>query len=121
MSAPSFERGDVVLVRHVPLDSRGSDDEKPRPALVIGDPIENQNQDYILLFITSRQWTGRTDVWLQETDAEFRQTGLKQSSTIRCHKIFVANASMVRRKIGIAGLAVLNRVEAALRRALGLT
>jgi mRNA-degrading endonuclease toxin of MazEF toxin-antitoxin module len=121
MSAPRFKRGDIVHCLHPHADSRNEGDASRRYALVVGDPVENANQDYILAQITSKEWRGRTDVWITSEDSEFAATGLRVPSTIRCHKLFAAAPSTVQRAIGIAGPQVLRKVDAALKVALQLS
>lgn len=121
MSVPRFQRGDVVHCLHPHADSRNEGDASRRFAMVVGDPIENINKDYTLVQITSKEWRGRTDVWIASDDAEFAATGLKTSSTIRCHKLFAAAPSTVQRSIGIAGPQLTRRVDAALKVALQLS
>ena len=120
MSAPRFNRGDIVHCVHPHADSRSAGDASRRYALVVGDPIENINKDYILVQITSKEWRGRTDVWIASDDPEFGATGLQISSTIRCHKLFAAAPTTVQRRIGEAGPAILRRVDTALKIALQL-
>src|SRR5919108_2898915 len=103
MSVPRFRRGDIVHCLHPHADSKNEADASRRFALVVGDPVENINQDYILAQITSTEWRGRTDVWVLGSDPEFGQTGLRNASTIRCHKIFAAALSTVRQRVGEAG------------------
>lgn len=120
MSVPRFKRGDIVHCLHPHADSKTSADASRRFALVVGDPIENINKDYILAQITSTEWRGRTDVWIAADDSEFAATHLQVSSTIRCHKIFAAAPNTVQRRIGEAGPVTLQRVDAALKVALQL-
>jgi hypothetical protein len=120
MSAPRFQRGDIVHCLHPHADSRNEGDASRRYALVVGDPIENINQDYILAQITTREWAGRTDVTVRDEDPEYAMTGLRNASTIRCHKLFADAPSTVQRKIGEAGPVIMKRVDAALRIALQL-
>lgn len=120
MSVPRFQRGDIVYCLHPHADSRSERDASRRFALVVGDPIENINQDYILAQITSKEWRGRTDVWIVIDDPEFAATGLTVSSTIRCHKLFAAAPSTVQRSVGRAGPGIQKKVDTALKVALQL-
>ncbi|HUY35457.1 MAG TPA: type II toxin-antitoxin system PemK/MazF family toxin [Pirellulales bacterium] len=97
---PKFTRGDIVNVFSPHADDAG---ESRHPALIVGDPLENTNGDYILVQITSKPWHGRTDVALNVSDPEFSRTGLKVASSVRCHKLFPLVEDRVRRKIGSAG------------------
>ncbi len=45
--------------------------------------------EVVLVQITSTLFNGRTDYQLLDSDAEFAQSGLANSSCIRCHKLFV--------------------------------
>jgi mRNA-degrading endonuclease toxin of MazEF toxin-antitoxin module len=117
MSGKLFDRGDVVHCRMPHADAGDS----RRYALIVGDPIENINKDYILLQITRTDHKGRTDYRLEQSNPEFGQTGLSESSTFRCHKIFVASSSMVQRRIGPVGKQTMLEVERRLKAALSLT
>ena len=117
MSTPKYGRGTMILCMCPQADTGIS---SLHPALIVGDAIENLNNDYIAVQCTSRRWNGRTDVWLSATDADFVGLGLAVPSTIRCHKLFPVAASRVQSKIGHASDSLMKRVEAALRAALSL-
>ena len=81
-------------------DGKGS---STHPGLVVGDPLDNLNRDYIIAQITSSDWRGNTDVTIQFSDPEFEATGLTHNSTIRCHKIFPVAHTAVHHKFGVIG------------------
>ncbi len=118
MTAPKFQRGDVVWCA---MPSVGGTGETKRPALVIGDPIENVNHDYVLMQITSKPWKSRTDCILEESDPEFPQTGLTCTSTFRGHKVFVVTETAVQKRLGSVGQKTLASIEKAIKAALGLS
>ena len=100
MSAPKFDRGDVVYALCPQPDSNAT--TKCR-CLIVGDPFANSHGDYILIQITSQPYFGKSDFTLAKADPEFPATGLTESSTFRCHKIFVLTEFMVQTKAGSVG------------------
>lgn len=117
MPPPKFARGDIV---NVPMPHADGSGASFRPALIVGDPIENQHGDYILVQITSREWNGRTDYRLQDTDPEYTGTGLDNASTFRCHKLFVVTEPKIRHRRGKVGPKTMREVEARMKVALGI-
>lgn len=117
MSVPKYGRGAVLWCR---LPEADTDRQKHRPCLVVGDPIENFNRDYVVVEITTKLWHGPTDVIVESTDASFPGLGLRESSCIRCHKIFPVASSRIVSGCGTASPELMKRVDDALRRALSL-
>jgi len=117
MSGPKFQLGDIVNFLMPHTDGTAS---TSRPGLVVGDPLDNQNRDYVVVQITTQTWSGKSDVWIEDGDAEFTATGLEKSSTIRCHKIFAVGETRVQRRRGCAGPKIMARVQPGLRHALRL-
>lgn len=112
MSAPRFDRGDIVHT----LSPHPDGGDSKHWALIVGDPSCNSYGDYVLVQITSRPFHGPSDFRLSDADPEFQQTGLQHSSTFRCHKVFPLAESRVRTKIGEAGPNTMRKIEACLRR-----
>lgn len=117
MSGPKFQLGDIVNFLMPHTDGTAS---TSRPGLIVGDPLDNQNRDYVIVQITTQAWGGKSDVRIDDGDAEFNATGLEKSSTIRCHKIFAVGEARVQRRHGSAGPRLMARVQAGLRHALRL-
>jgi mRNA interferase MazF len=55
-----------------------------------------------LAFITSKiaQVPGLSDLEIRDTDADFPNTGLKVSSTVRMHRLMTVNKSIIVRELG---------------------
>src|SRR5262245_48249299 len=99
MSVPKYGRGAVLWCR---IGEADTDRTKRRPCLVVGDPIENLNRDYVVVEITSTLWRGPTDIVVESGDPGFAGLGLPNSSTIRCHKIFPVASSRILQSCGTA-------------------
>ncbi|MFO0900834.1 MAG: type II toxin-antitoxin system PemK/MazF family toxin [Pirellulales bacterium] len=117
MSVPKYGRG-AVLWRRLP--EADTDRQKHRPCVVVGDPIENLNRDYVVVEITTKLWRGPTDVAVESTDPSFASLGLRETSCIRCHKIFPVASSRIVSSCGSAPPELMKQVDDALRRALSL-
>jgi mRNA-degrading endonuclease toxin of MazEF toxin-antitoxin module len=117
MSAPKFQRGDVVWCLMPFADRSGT---SRRRVLVVGDPLSNINRDYVVIQITSTQWHGPTDLIVVDSHPEFKATGLDPSSTFRCHKISPIGETCVQKRAGQVGPSIMREVEARLRIALSL-
>lgn len=88
----------IVLVPF-PFDDLSS--QKVRPAVCLTDEIQPFGH-IVLAFITSlvASSPSDTDLVIESTDAEFQQTGLKVSSTIRLHRLITVSRSIIRRQLG---------------------
>ena len=116
MSGPKFQRGDIIHTRSPHSDGGDS----PHFALVVGDPLDNSQLEYVAIQITSTPIRGKSDFSLADSDPEFSQTGLDHTSTFRCHKLFPLAESRVRTKIGSAGPNTMKAIEQRLRTVLRL-
>ncbi len=97
MSPPSLARGDIVLAAFPFTDLSA---QKRRPALVLN---ENTDQgDVILAFISSQIPSSLPPsiLFLENSDPEFQQTGLKTDSVIRLDKIATIERHLITRRLG---------------------
>lgn len=92
-----YQKGDVVSVKFPFSDLTGA---KFRPALIIWAPGAIKEQDYLLMQITSElKWlTDGISFPINPTDLQVNF--LPKPSLIRPHKIFTANDSLIRSRIG---------------------
>jgi len=112
-----MRRGDVVRVRLDPV--KGSEQSGERPALVISPDLINEHSPVILVAaITSR----KTDkVYPFEALIEPPQGGVTHRSKVMLMQLRAVDKLRVVASCGNVGAAVLDRVDAALRIAVGLT
>ena len=87
-----FVKGDVVVV---PFPFSDLTNAKRRPALVVTPLTEN---DVILCQITSGMVKDKYSIPL--TEGDFTEGALKRDSNIRPNRIFTADRSIIRYKIG---------------------
>jgi mRNA interferase MazF len=88
----SYLQGDIVLVPFPMTDMSAS---KPRPAIVVSNKKVNNTQDVILAAITS---TLRNDDFSFSLDNKVT-TPLRKPCEVRCHKLFTAAQSIIKKKI----------------------
>ncbi|OGS35867.1 MAG: hypothetical protein A2293_07370 [Elusimicrobia bacterium RIFOXYB2_FULL_49_7] len=88
-----YQQGDIVIVSFPFTDAANS---KPRPAIVLSNRIVNNSQDVILAQITA---TIRNDNFSFALEDRFVDTPLNRQSEIRCHKIFVMEKRLIKKKI----------------------
>jgi len=93
-------KGSIVLVPFPFDDSIGS---KPRPALCLTEPI-GPHGHVILAFISSQlpealDWEP-SDMRISSGVPWFEQTGLKDSSVLRLHRLTTAASQFIRRELG---------------------
>jgi len=88
----------IVLVPF-PFDDLSS--SKVRPAVCLTDEIQPYGH-IVLAFITSTVSPNPsvTDFTIDSQDADFAQTGLKVSSTIRLHRLMTISKTIIQRKLG---------------------
>jgi mRNA-degrading endonuclease toxin of MazEF toxin-antitoxin module len=88
----------IVLVPF-PFDDLSS--QKVRPALCLTDEIQPYGH-VVVAFITSQisAAPSLTDLVIEASDADFANTGLKVSSTIRLHRLMTVTNSIIRRQLG---------------------
>jgi len=120
MAPRLIKRGSIVLVRYPFTDLTSA---KVRQALVLTpDQYLPFLNDIIFLFISSVMPKDLipSDLLLSFEHPSFLATGLKFSSVFRAHKLAVLHKSLVLRLLGEADEALMVRINACLREALGL-
>ena len=117
----AVSRGDVVLT-HVRFSSGPGG--KLRPALVVQSDRNNQRlQDTIIAVITRsthRAQTEPTQLLIDITTAEGRQSGLLQTSAIKCEHLETVLQADVRRVVGHLSTAAMQKINDCLKAALDL-
>jgi mRNA-degrading endonuclease toxin of MazEF toxin-antitoxin module len=103
--------GDIVLIPDAPFTNRLA--VKPRPCLVIsGQQFNQSGPDVILAPLTSNVRHGDPkQVVIESSKASFVDTGLKQTSAIKCGAIFAYSQTQIRRKLGFIQQQTLNYVR----------
>jgi len=107
----NLQPGDIVLIPDAPFTNRLA--VKPRPCLVIsGQQFNQSGPDVILAPMTSNVRLGDPkQVVIESSNASFVDTGLKQTSAIKCGAIFAYSQTQVRRKLGFIQQQTLNDVR----------
>jgi len=111
-------RGRVVLVPF-PFDDLST--AKVRPAVCLTDPI-GPHRHVILAFISSRTPTDilESDVVLDSGQADFAETGLRVSSTLRLHRLMTVATTLIRRELGKLPTRMQDEVTSKLRKLFAL-
>jgi len=107
----SFTPGEIVLIEDAPYTNRFA--VKARPCLVISSSWFNkQSLDVILAPISSsiRSWDP-TQVVIESCSPFFSQSGLRQSSAVKCGSIFAYRSAQVRRQLGTLHPEILKQVR----------
>jgi mRNA interferase MazF len=104
----------IVLVPF-PFDDLSS--TKMRPAVCLTDEIKPYGH-IVLAFITSRVSANPadTDFVIDSKDADFVQTGLKVSSTVRLHRLMTVSKTLIKRKLGEISQNQQTEIETRLRK-----
>jgi mRNA interferase MazF len=112
-------RGDVVLVDYPFSDRTGS---KVRPALIVqADSLNRRITDTILAAISrSTHRASTTQLFIDISAPEGKQTGLRQNSMIQCENLLTYDQRLIITKIGELVEPLLQRLNDCLRAALDL-
>jgi len=117
----NVQRGDIVLVDFPYSDQTGS---KVRPALVVQSDVWNQRlDDTILALITSsrhRRVGANTQLFIDITTSEGRQTGLRLDSTVQCENLITYDRALILRTLGTLSASAMLQVDDCLKAALGI-
>ncbi|MCD4699809.1 MAG: type II toxin-antitoxin system PemK/MazF family toxin [Phycisphaerae bacterium] len=107
---PSFEQGEIVLVRFPFTDLTGA---KVRPVVVLRDLDEVTGSDDVIICAISSQLSPKNAaiVPLTQGTVEFLPTNLKASSEIRVSKIFTCDRKIIARRLGALADETFNRVR----------
>jgi len=111
--------GDIILLIHFATDIHCT---KIRPALVVSSDNYNAREtDRILLPISSNIARAcPDDILIKDNENAFKATGLKISSAIRVGKIFTADVSLIKRRIGHLPDKTMDAVRNQIKQVLGL-
>ncbi len=111
-------KNNVVLVPF-PFDDLSAN--KVRPAVCLTSEIQPHGH-VVVAFITSKVSLGSTatDLTIESQDADFGQTGLKVSSTIRLHRLMTISKTMIQRKLGELSKNQQTKIEDRLRILFGI-
>ena len=114
MNGAEFSPGEIVLIKHIPLDDPSA--VKARPALVVsGSAFNKSSLDVIVVVISSVVRLGDPkQIVIREEDRSFSQTGLKMTSAIKCGALFAYPKSEIRRRLGTVPHDVIGQVRALL-------
>ena len=114
-------RGDVLLAELPYSDGSGA---KTRPALVVQNDTNNRRlHDVILAVITStthRASLEPTQLLIDVTTSDGRQTGLLHTSAVKCEHLITLHQRLVKRVIGRLTPAAMRQVDGCLRVSLGI-
>ena len=117
----NVHRGEVVLVDFPYSDHTGN---KVRPALVVQADVWNQQlDDTILALITSsrrRRVGATTQLLIDITTADGRQTGLRRTSVVQCENLLTYDQALILRVIGHLSATAMQQIDACLKAALGI-
>jgi mRNA interferase MazF len=109
-----MNRGEIVLVDFPFSDRTGS---KLRPTLVVqADFLNASIDDTVLALITRTRRHLPTEVAIDPAEA-----GIRHASVIDCKNLLTVDSKFVHTTIGSLSTSTMERVDAALRVALGLT
>lgn len=113
-----FERGKIILV---PFPFTDLSSQKIRPAVIVSRAVEG-SPDTIVAFISSVSFRASQDhVILQPSHADFKKTGLKTGSTIRCDKLATLDKTIVLGEVGTLSKSLVARMNKALCHALAIS
>lgn len=112
-------RGDVVLVDYPFSDRTGS---KVRPALVVqADALNRRIADTILAAISrSTHRASATQLFVDISASEGKQTGLRQDSMIQCENLLTYDQRLIIARIGTLSGPMMQQVMNCLKVALDL-
>jgi mRNA interferase MazF len=73
-----------------------TDKGKPRPSFVISPPFGKHNQVVVAYVTTQLSEKLETDILLDPTDPHFAETGLKQKSLIKLHRLMTFQPTVLK-------------------------
>jgi mRNA interferase MazF len=115
--ASEILRGAIVLV---PFPFTDLSSIKVRPALVISHNNKGK-ADLVVVFISSvMKKIHEDEVLLNDDHADFKKTGLKMTSIIKCRKVATLDRSIVLGELGILSPSTMKHVDALLKKILRL-
>jgi mRNA interferase MazF len=121
-SAGRVRRGDVVLLPIAFVSGRGT---KVRPAVVVqNDNLNARLNSTVVAIITSttrRAHVEPSQLLIDLSTPEGRQTGLLHDSTVKCEHLDTVECRDIQRKIGQLSPRLLQSLESCLKAALSLS
>jgi mRNA-degrading endonuclease toxin of MazEF toxin-antitoxin module len=117
----AVNRGDIVLADLPFSDASGS---KVRPGLVVQCDTNHRRLDDAIVALVTRN-TQRaalepTQLLIDITTAEGRQSGLLHTSAVKCEHLIALHQKLIRRTIGTLPPVLMQRIDGCLRVALDL-
>src|SRR5262245_30473142 len=116
----SHRRGDVVIALFPNADGSGP---KPRPVLVVqSDTYNSKLQNLVVAAITSnlKQAADPASLLIEVATTDGKASGLVQDSVVSCINLATLDGRLVARKIGELPAALMKKIDACLKVALGL-
>lgn len=101
----AYSQGDIVTVPFPFTDQKSS---KLRPALVISGKSLNATDDILLVMITKNN---RKDDFSVPIGSKDLSTPLNFVSELRCHKLLVADQSLIKKTVSKASAALVEKVK----------
>jgi mRNA interferase MazF len=121
MSTVRVSRGDVVLIPIAFVSGKGT---KVRPAVVVqNDDLNSRLQSTIVAIITSttaRAHQEHTQLFVDISAPGGRETGLLHNSSVKCEHLDTVDQGDVVRVLGRFSDALLERLEACRKAAIGI-
>ncbi|MBS4029200.1 MAG: type II toxin-antitoxin system PemK/MazF family toxin [Ignavibacteriales bacterium] len=107
-------KGKILLVPF-PFDDLSS--SKVRPTICLTEPI-GEHEHIVVAFISSQipKQTLETDILFDSSNQDFKNSGLKVSSSIRLHRLMTITLSLVQRELGELSQPKLFEVNAHLKK-----
>lgn len=118
MDDPPIRRGDIYWVDWNP--GRGSEQAGRRPALIIQTDAGNSNPAYPNTIVGAIS-TARARVMTHVEVEPSAENGLRATSSVKCEQLVTISKDRLGARIGQIGPDAMERVDRALKRALGLT
>lgn len=117
-----MKRGDIVLLDYPYADGSGS---KVRPALVVQNDRDNQRLTNTIVALITKNVSRvheptQTQLLIDVSTLEGRQSGLNQTSAVTCGNLFMMAQTKVRRVIGSLSPSTMAQIDACLRASLDL-
>ena len=114
-------RGDIVLL---PYPQAPGQPPKRRPALVVQSDHNNTRlSNSIFAMITSNTSLAQrevTQLLIDISTEEGKQSGLVQSSAVKCENLYTLPTALVQRKLGSLSKTLLDKIDNCLKASLGL-
>ena len=107
-----YKRGDIVLADLPFSDASGS---KVRPSLVVQCDANNQRLDDVIVALitrsTQRAAIEATQLLIEITTPEGRQSGLLHNSAVKCEHLITIHGKLIRRVIGNLPAVLMRQID----------